>query len=75
MYLNIKDEAWAVELSKGIEEHMETLTDALYDNDGTDILTDWGTIFCGCWDCFWREALMYLVPRIIHANREGKVEA
>jgi hypothetical protein len=30
--------------------------------------------FCGCANCFWRETLFFLVPKIIKGYEEGKIE-
>jgi hypothetical protein len=69
------DQAWAHELEKGVEDYTDMLFEAF--EDGTSDMID-ETLskepFCGCSACFWREALFYLVPRIIKGYEEGKVE-
>ena len=42
------------------------------ENEVTETLS--GQPFCGCSQCFWREALFFVVPKIIKGFEEGKVE-
>jgi hypothetical protein len=69
------DQAWAHDLEKGVENYTDMLFEAFEDST-SEVLSE--TLskqpFCGCSACFWREALFYLVPRIIKGYEEGKVE-
>jgi hypothetical protein len=69
------DQAWAHELEKGVEDYTDMLFEA-FDDFSEEMIDE--TLskepFCGCSACFWREALFYLVPRIIKGYEEGKVE-
>ena len=71
----VNDQAWAHDLEKGVEDYTDMLFEAVWDNDEDSISeTVSGEPFCGCSPCFWREALYYLVPRIIKGYEEGKLE-
>ena len=62
----VNDEEWAHILEKGVEDYTDMLFEAVW--EGTeDIIPETlsGEPFCGCSTCFWREALFYLVPRLI----------
>jgi len=70
----VHDPEWAQELEKGVEEYTDMLLEAVFDGTEDEIgETLSGEPFCGCPVCFWREALFYLVPRIIDAYEEGKL--
>jgi hypothetical protein len=72
---NVNDQAWAHDLEKGVEVYTDMLFEAVY--EGTEDMvpeTLSGDPFCGCSACFWREALFYLVPRLLEGYEEGKVE-
>jgi hypothetical protein len=71
----VNDQAWAHDLEKGVEDYTDMLFEAIWDGE-TDNVTE--TLskepFCGCSACFWREALFFLVPKIIKGYEEGKIE-
>lgn len=69
----LPDERWASDLVKGVQQYTDALYDAVYDGEEDTVETITGYTFCGCEDCFWRETLTYLVPKIIAGYREGKV--
>lgn len=68
------DSEWAQELEHGVEAYTDMLMEAAYWESEEDIPeTLSGQPFCGCPTCFWREALVYLIPRIIKGYEEGKL--
>ena len=71
----VNDQDWAHKLEKGVEDYTDMLMDAIYEGSEEEITeTISGELFCGCAPCFWREALFYLVPRLLEGYNEGKVE-
>jgi hypothetical protein len=71
----VNDQDWAHELEKGVEDYTDMLMDAIYEGSEEEITeTISGELFCGCAPCFWREALFYLVPRLLEGYESGKVE-
>ena len=71
----VNDEAWAQDLERGVESYTDMLFEAVWseeENEVTETLS--GQPFCGCSQCFWREALFFVVPKIIKGFEEGKVE-
>lgn len=71
----VKDEDWAHELEKGAEAYTDMLFEAVWEGEEEEVPeTLSGEPFCGCSTCFWREALFYLVPRLLEGYNEGKVE-
>ena len=71
----VNDQDWAQTLEKGVEDYTDMLMDALYEGTEDEISeTISGELFCGCSQCFWRETLFYLVPRLLEGYEEGKVE-
>lgn len=72
---NVVDGDWAHELETGVEDYTDMLFEAVYEGTEDEIPeTLSGQPFCGCSACFWREALFYLVPRLLEGYEEGKVE-
>jgi len=72
---NVNDQAWAHDLEKGVEAYTDMLFEAVWDANDVEIVeTLSGEPFCGCSPCFWREALFYIVPKIIEGYEEGKIE-
>jgi hypothetical protein len=58
--------------------HTDALIEQAYadENDETSDVSPnplSGEVFCGCDTCFWREALFFLVPRIIEGYKTGKI--
>jgi hypothetical protein len=71
----VNDQAWAHDLEKGVEDYTDMLFEAVWEGGEDEIPeTASGELFCGCSACFWREALFYLVPRLLEGYNEGKVE-
>ena len=70
-YLN--DDAWAKELETSFSDYMWNCEASIDGEEPDDFKTLSGEPFCGCSPCFWREALFFLVPRIIHGYNEGKI--
>jgi hypothetical protein len=71
----VNDQDWAHELEKGVETYTDMLFEAVWDYGGgevTETLSE--EPFCGCSNCFWRETLFFLVPKIIKGYEEGKIE-
>ena len=70
----LHDQDWAVGIERGVEEYTDSLFEAIWEGDDEVPETLSGELFCGCSQCFWREALFYLVPRLLEGYEEGKVE-
>ena len=72
---SVIDVEWAHELEVGVENYTDMLLEALWENGEENIPeTLSGEPFCGCSQCFWREALFYLVPKLLRGYEEGKIE-
>ena len=71
----INDQDWAHQLEKGVEEDTDMLFEATWESSDDEITeTLSGEPFCGCSQCFWREALFFIVPKLIRGYEEGKIE-
>ena len=71
----INDEVWAHELQHGVEDYTDMLFESLYASDEEEIPeTLSGQPFCGCSNCFWREALFFITPKLLKGFQEGKLE-
>ena len=71
----VNDETWAQELEQGVEAYSDMLFEAVWAEEESEVSeTLSGLPFCGCSQCFWRETLFYIVPKIIKGYEEGKVE-
>lgn len=68
----VNDEKWATELQNGVVEYTDNLIESVFNEDDS-VETISGEIYCGCDTCFWREALFFLVPRIIEGYKTGKL--
>ena len=64
------DPAWAEALETSLSEYIADCYDSVYDDD-EDFETISGQPFCGCSTCDSRETIMFLIPRIIYAYKEG----
>lgn len=72
---SINDQEWAVELEKGVESYTDMLFEAVFEGTEEEITeTLSGEPFCGCAQCFWRETLFFLVPKLLKGYEEGKIE-
>lgn len=69
---SIKDFQWSEYLEREYTNYMDNC-ESLIDDDENGFVTLSGQPFCGCDVCYVREQLFFLVPRIIHAYKEGKV--
>ena len=71
----INDQDWAHQLEKGVEEYTDMLFEATWESSDDEITeTLSGEPFCGCSQCFWREALFFIGPKLIRGYEEGKIE-
>lgn len=71
----ILDVEWAKDLEDKFEDYMwkcESLVDGDEEAEGFETLSK--QPFCGCTTCYSREQLFFLVPKIIKAYKEGKIE-
>lgn len=70
----LTDDNWSEKLEEGVEHYTDMLFEAMWSTDEESIAeTISGEPFCGCSACFWREALFFLVPKIIVGYKEGKI--
>ena len=70
----LNDQEWGHQLEVGVEAYTDMLFEAVWSTDEEEVSeTLSGQPFCGCSQCFWRETLFYLVPKIIKGYEEGKV--
>ena len=70
----VNDQEWAKELELSVESYTDSLMNKIYEGDAEEVLeTESGEPFCGCNRCFWRETLVYLVPRLLQGHEKGKV--
>lgn len=71
---SVEDQSWAHELEKGVEAYTDMLFEAIWEGEEESIPETLSEeLFCGCSNCFWRETLFFLVPRIIEGYKEGKI--
>jgi hypothetical protein len=71
---NVVDQDWAKDLELGVTTYTDNLFEQVWDEnveEYSDTLS--GEPFCGCSTCFWREALFYLVPKLIDGYKQGKI--
>jgi hypothetical protein len=72
---NVIDQDWSHDLEKGVEDYTDMLFEAVWEGSEDEVPeTLSGEPFCGCSTCFWREALFFLVPRLLRGYEEGKIE-
>lgn len=71
----VNDEAWAQSIESGVEDYTDMLFEAMWEGS-EDVIPETlsGEPFCGCGQCFWRETLFYLVPRLLEGYENGKIE-
>ena len=67
------DEKWAEALQKEFSEYIFKCYETV-DEDVEGFETVSGQPFCGCEVCEGREAIMWLMPRLIDAYRDGIIE-
>lgn len=72
------DMEWAQNLERSFKQYMESCEeqiDAEWFGDVSDeeFQTVSGELFCGCPECYSREAIMFLIPHIIDGYKEGKL--
>lgn len=70
----INDTAWAHYISAELAEYMENCAALVFDDPAPEFTTLSGEEYCGCEVCESRETLHFLVPRILQAYKEGKVD-
>jgi len=68
----INDQAWASQLQRDLDEYMMRLQDSV--DEDTDFETLSGQPYCGCSDCYWREVLCFVTPKIMEAQLDKKIE-
>jgi len=68
----ITDHGWALDLENGWEEYIFSCLDSV-DTDA-DVETETGIYYCGCSNCYNREVIAYLAPRIIQGYIDGKIK-
>ena len=78
MSFTITDINWATKLQFELEEYMGQCYDSVDADEefagDAGFETESGYPFCGCNTCEYRELLSFLVPRVLAAQAEGKVE-
>lgn len=67
------DQNWAKNLEAEYEDYMWNCESAVDGEEEDDFTTLSGQPFCGCQTCYTREQLMFLVPRIVQALKEGNL--
>lgn len=71
----VNDPDWAKTIETGVEDYTDMLFEAMWEGSDDEVSeTLSGEPFCGCSQCFWREALFYLVPRLLEGYENGKIE-
>lgn len=71
------DESWAKRLEEDFSEYMdkcEHIASCAEDEIDETFETVSGEPYCGCYTCYNREIIMFLIPRIIDAYKEGILE-
>lgn len=68
----VVDVNWAKDVELGVTKYTDDLFEAVWEGDESSETLS-GEPFCGCSTCFWREALFYLVPRLIDGYKNGKI--
>lgn len=66
------DVAWAKQLVQDFDEYIDNCMESV-DVDA-EFETVSGEFYCGCTECYHREVIMWLMPRLIDAYREGIIE-
>lgn len=71
------DVEWAFNLQSAFMDYMDMCWASAYDESDDPSLDGFETIsgepFCGCDVCVGRESIMFLIPRIIDAYKDGKL--
>jgi hypothetical protein len=71
------DAEWALELSRAFQEYMDACWESAYAEEDIPALDGFETVsgqpFCGCDACVSREWIMFLIPRIIDAYKDGRL--
>jgi len=71
----INDQGWAKELELAVEKYTDDLFNRVFEGGDSEVAdTESGESFCGCNRCFWRETLVYFVPRLLVGYEQGKVD-
>lgn len=68
----IDDSQWLYRLTQELDQYMFQLEDNFFSPE-KDLLTITGLEFCGCPECYMREQLAFMIPRIIDAYVEGTI--
>ena len=70
----LNDTDWAKTLESAYEEYMWQCEASIDGEEDDDFETLSGELFCGCTTCYVREQLFFLIPQIIEAYEEKKIE-
>lgn len=72
----INDLDWATKLQAGLDEYIDQLLSwyVYNEEEGEEPELLSGLPYCGCETCYWREVLAYVAPKIMQAQKEGKIE-
>ena len=66
------DSQWAREMERSFEAYLDNCVESVDSDESFE--TESGEMFCGCSECYTRESIMWLIPRIIDAYRAGVIE-
>ena len=70
---SINDDKWLSNLLSEYEKHLWRLEDNLLSLE-KDLVTITGLEFCGCAQCYSREQLAFMIPRIVRAFLAGTIQ-
>ena len=65
------NEAWAKTLEEEFETYMYACQDSVDQEIDEEFETVSGEPYCGCSTCYNREVIMFLMPRMIDAYKNG----
>ena len=66
------DMEWAENLVKDFDQYMNQCMESVDSEE--EFETETGELYCGCMECYHRETISFLVPRIIDAYKAGILE-
>jgi hypothetical protein len=70
----LADPEWSGNLERAYEDYMWNCEASVDGEEEDDFSTLSGEVFCGCTNCYTREQLFFLVPKIIEAYKDGKIK-
>lgn len=62
---------WAKQLEEDFEEYIYSCMESVDGEHDDEFDTVSGVPYCGCSTCYNREVIMFLMPRIIDAYKQG----